>query len=73
MNKPLKTPRRVKIMRIGEYSHYLRLPQEFMKANNLRAGDSLIPDFTNFKIIRAENFHQPDPEFTIEPVVVPAE
>jgi hypothetical protein len=48
---------------------YMRLPLDFVRDNNLRPGDWLVPDLSTFKIIRQEDLatlHQ-------EPVMVAAE
>jgi antitoxin component of MazEF toxin-antitoxin module len=35
-------------------SLYLRLPPDFIRANNLKPGDMIMPDLSTFKIIRQE-------------------
>jgi hypothetical protein len=33
---------------------YMRIPLDFVRANNLRPGDIVIPDLSTFKIVRQE-------------------
>jgi hypothetical protein len=33
---------------------YMRLPPDFVRANNLKPGDILMPDLSTFKIVRQE-------------------
>ena len=43
----------VKITKVGA-SLYIKLPREFVRANNLKPGDILMPDLSTFKIVRQE-------------------
>jgi hypothetical protein len=51
----------VKITKVGA-SLYIKLPREFVRANNLKAGDMLMPDLSTFKVIRPEDLATLDVE-----------
>jgi hypothetical protein len=44
----------VRIVKVGQ-SLYFRLPREFIRANNLKPGDMLMPDLDTFKIVKPED------------------
>jgi hypothetical protein len=63
------TPIRITRIGKGRGSFYLKLPREWVRANNLKPGDLIMPDLDTFKIIRHEDL----PALSQEPEVVPAE
>jgi bifunctional DNA-binding transcriptional regulator/antitoxin component of YhaV-PrlF toxin-antitoxin module len=44
----------IKLTPIGHGALYLRIPAAFRNANKLKRGDFVIVDFSQFKIVRAE-------------------
>jgi hypothetical protein len=50
-------------------SLYMRVPPEFIRANNLKAGDIIMPDLNTFKIVRQDELET----LCREPEVVPAQ
>jgi hypothetical protein len=56
----------LRVLQVGQGSLYLRLPREFIRANNLRPGDMIVPDLSTFKIIKQEDL----PTLGREPEVV---
>ena len=53
MSKTIDRP--YMLRRVGA-SLYIRIPIEFVRANNLRPHDYLLLDSSKFKILRAEDF-----------------
>jgi hypothetical protein len=64
---PKLAPASVRITKIGG-TLYIRVPPEFIHANDLKPGDMLMPDFTTFKIIRQKAVDA----LCEEPEVIPA-
>jgi hypothetical protein len=60
----------VRVIKVGG-SLYFRLPREFTRANNLKAGDMLMPDLNSFRIVRQEDVEALPGEQVVE--AVPAE
>jgi hypothetical protein len=44
----------LRVLTVG-HSLYVRLPLDFIRANNLKAGDMITPDLSTFKIIKQED------------------
>jgi hypothetical protein len=55
---PKLAPASVRITKMGG-TLYIRVPPEFVHANNLKPGDMLVPDFSTFKIIRQKAVDAP--------------
>jgi hypothetical protein len=66
----------IRIIKVGggNGSLYLKLPREWVRANNLKAGDMIMPDMNTFKIIRQEDMEAlcEEPE-AVEAGLEPAE
>jgi hypothetical protein len=67
----------VRITKVGG-SLYIRLPREFTRANNLKPGDMLMPDFDTFRVVKPEDLATLDVELgkaeaTVYEGLVPAE
>ena len=60
----------IKITRVGG-SLFIRLPLEFVRANNLKAGDMLMPDLDTFKVVTPEEIAEA--EAAVYEGLVPAE
>jgi hypothetical protein len=60
----------IRITRIGKGrgSFYLKLPREWVRANNLKPGDMIMPDLSTFRIVRQEDL----PTLSQEPEAIPA-
>ena len=58
----------VRIIRVGG-SLYIKLPREFVRANNLKPGDTLMPDFSTFKVLNPEDLATLESEWKAEAAV----
>ena len=43
----------IRVTKVGG-TLYIRIPPDFIRANNLKAGDMIMPDLSTFRIVREE-------------------
>jgi len=58
----------VRVTRVGG-SLYIKLPREFVRANNLKPGDMLMPDISRFKVLNPEDLATLEREWKAEAAV----